>query len=90
MLIDCPECGPRDEVEFHYGGPTHVGYPADPSELTDEQWATYLYYRTNSEQVLTERWVHSSGCRRWLVASRDPVTYRMLGTWVPGATGIPG
>ncbi|HLS32032.1 MAG TPA: sarcosine oxidase subunit delta, partial [Brevibacterium sp.] len=20
LLIDCPHCGPRDEVEFHYGG----------------------------------------------------------------------
>ena len=20
ILIDCPNCGPRDETEYHYGG----------------------------------------------------------------------
>ena len=27
MLIACPNCGPRDETEFHYGGQAHVAYP---------------------------------------------------------------
>ena len=39
LLIPCPWCGPRDEVEFHYGGQAHVAYPADPPALTDEEWA---------------------------------------------------
>ena len=24
LLISCPNCGPRDETEFHYGGQAHV------------------------------------------------------------------
>ena len=31
QLIPCPWCGPRDEVEFHYGGQAHVPYPEDPA-----------------------------------------------------------
>ena len=30
----CPWCGPRDEIEFHYGGQAHVAYPADPEALS--------------------------------------------------------
>lgn len=27
LLIHCPNCGPRDETEFHYGGQAHVATP---------------------------------------------------------------
>ena len=37
QLIPCPWFGPREEVEFHYGGQAHVPYPDNPGELTDEQ-----------------------------------------------------
>ena len=36
QLIPCPWCGPREEVEFHYGGQAHVAYPEEPAALTDE------------------------------------------------------
>ena len=36
LLIPCPWCGPRDEIEFRYGGQAHVSYPADPEALSDE------------------------------------------------------
>ena len=39
QLIDCPWCGPREEVEFHYGGQAHVSYPEDPSALSDDELA---------------------------------------------------
>ena len=39
MLIECPNCGPRDETEYHYGGQAHVPYPEDPHALSDEEWA---------------------------------------------------
>ena len=35
LLIRCPWCGERDEVEFRYGGAAHVSYPADPEQLDD-------------------------------------------------------
>ncbi len=33
LLIRCPWCGPRDEIEFRYGGQAHLVYPADPEAL---------------------------------------------------------
>ncbi|MGE5094790.1 MAG: sarcosine oxidase subunit delta, partial [Betaproteobacteria bacterium] len=27
LLIPCPWCGPREEIEFSYGGQAHVAYP---------------------------------------------------------------
>jgi len=76
QLIPCPYCGPREEVEFHYGGQAHVAYPEDPSALSDEEWARYLFVRDNTRGLFAERWVHALGCRRWFNAVRDTVTYR--------------
>ena len=76
LLIDCPHCGPRNEVEFHYGGEAHVPYPEDPSALDDREWSRYLFYRANTKGILAERWQHSAGCRKWFNALRDTRTYR--------------
>ena len=76
LLIECPYCGPRDEVEFHYGGEAHVPYPEDPSALSDHEWSEYLFYRANPKGIMAERWQHSAGCRKWFNALRDTRTYR--------------
>ena len=39
QLIECPYCGPREEVEYHYGGQAHVAYPSDTAALSDAEWA---------------------------------------------------
>jgi len=84
MLIECPWCGPRDETEFHYGGQAHVSYPDDPSVLTDEQWARYLFYRDNPQGRFAERWCHGSACRRWFNAVRDTRTHQIVATYRTG------
>ena len=33
LLIRCPWCGDRDEIEFRYGGQAHLAYPEDPEAL---------------------------------------------------------
>ena len=33
LLIHCPYCGPRPELEFGYAGQAHVARPADPSTV---------------------------------------------------------
>ncbi|WP_445262931.1 sarcosine oxidase subunit delta [Pseudokineococcus sp. 1T1Z-3] len=76
QLIECPNCGPREEVEFSYGGQAHVPYPTEPTELSDEEWAHYVFFRDNTRGDLAERWCHSAGCRRWFNAVRDTVSYR--------------
>lgn len=78
QLIECPWCGPREEIEFTYGGEAHVAYPENPAELDDTQWATYVFFRRNTRGVFAERWVHSAGCRRWFNALRDTVSYRFI------------
>ena len=81
QLIPCPYCGPREEVEFTYGGQAHVAYPEDPSALSDEEWAHYVFFRDNPRGLFAERWVHTLGCRRWFNAVRDTVTYRFHHTY---------
>ncbi len=76
QLIACPWCGPREEVEFSYGGQAHVPYPDSPAELSDEQWAHYVFFRDNTKGRFAERWNHNAGCRRWFNAIRDTTTYR--------------
>ncbi|WP_415856619.1 sarcosine oxidase subunit delta [Sinomonas sp. G460-2] len=84
ILISCPNCGPRDETEFHYGGQAHVPYPEDPSALTDEEWGRYLFYRENTKGLFAERWVHTGGCRKWFNAVRDTSTYRIAAVYRMG------
>ena len=78
LLIDCHWCGPRDEIEFSYGGEAHRARPADPQALTDEEWAAFLFMRGNTRGAHKERWVHSHGCRRWFNIERNTVTYEIL------------
>lgn len=85
MLIQCPECGPRNENEFHYGGQAHVPYPTGGGmDLTDEQWSEYLFFRDNTKGAYAERWLHSAGCRRWFNAVRDTMTYEFLAVYRAG------
>lgn len=84
MLIPCPNCGPRNETEFEWGGEAHVAYPKDPSELSDTEWSRYLFYRKNPRGHHNERWVHSLGCRKWFNAVRDTVTYEFLASYRAG------
>ena len=75
LLITCPNCGPRDESEFSYGGEAHIARPADPDALDDGAWADYLFMRSNPKGSHLERWCHAEGCRRWFNARRDTVTH---------------
>lgn len=81
LLISCPWCGPRDEVEFHCGGEAHIVRPKDPDALSDAEWADYLFMRSNPKGVHRERWVHTQGCRRWFNVLRHTVTHRILAVY---------
>jgi sarcosine oxidase, subunit delta len=84
LLIPCPWCGPRDEVEFRYGGEAHIVRPAEPDAVDDAAWAEYLFMRANPKGVLAERWFHANGCRRWFNLLRDTVTHEIAGSYLPG------
>jgi heterotetrameric sarcosine oxidase delta subunit len=84
LLIPCPWCGPRDEVEFHYGGEAHITRPTNPDALDDAAWAEYLFMRTNAKGPFAERRVHNAGCRRWFNLRRDTATHRILAVYKIG------
>jgi sarcosine oxidase subunit delta len=75
VLLPCPWCGDREDVEFKYGGAAQVAYPNDPESAGDADWARYVFFRPNPKGTMTERWVHSAGCRRWFNLVRDTVTH---------------
>lgn len=81
LLIDCPNCGPRSEVEFRCGGESHIQRPGPHGEVADEAWADYLFYRQNPKAEHRERWLHSAGCRRWFNLVRDTVSHRILAVY---------
>ena len=81
QLITCPYCGPREEIEYHYGGQAHVAYPVDTASLSDDEWADFLFFRDNPKGPFAERWLHSAGCRRWFNAIRDTATHQMLAVY---------
>ncbi|MEY4436946.1 MAG: sarcosine oxidase, subunit delta [Actinomycetota bacterium] len=84
LLIECPYCGPRNENEFHYGGQAHVAYPENTDALSDAEWAKYLFYRENTRGDYAERWVHSTGCRKWFNAVRNTETYEFKAIYEMG------
>lgn len=83
LIIECPWCGPRDQTEFICGGEAHIVRPEEPERLSDEQWADYLFMRTNTKGMHREQWCHSAGCRRWFYVQRDTVTYAIHRVYLP-------
>jgi sarcosine oxidase subunit delta len=97
LLIHCPECGARPELEFSYAGQAHIARPADPSAVELQAWSDYLYGRDNSKGVHAERWRHTHGCGRFFNALRDTRNDQFLLTYrvgeprppVPDAGSVP-
>ena len=84
LLIQCPWCGPREEIEFRCGGEGHIARPADASTQSDAAYAQYLFMRRNPKGWHYERWNHAAGCRRWFNALRHTVTHEIAATYKPG------
>ena len=84
LLIPCPYCGPRDELEFHCGGQSHIQRPDPPESVSDQVWGEYLFFRENPKGIHFERWVHESGCRQWFNLARDTVSHRILAVYRMG------
>jgi sarcosine oxidase, subunit delta len=81
LLINCPYCGPRPEIEFGYGGEAHIARPTPPESVSAEDWVAFLYLRTNRRGVHAERWRHLRGCARFFNALRDTTTDQFLATY---------
>ena len=77
LLIPCPHCGARAEVEFAYGGDATKRRP--PDGAPDEAWYDYVYLRGNPRGPHEEWWLHHAGCGRWIRVIRDTGTHEVLG-----------
>lgn len=84
LLISCPYCGARDEVEFFCAGESHVVRPPSPEMSSDTEWAQYLYFHGNPRGVVCERWRHVLGCNQWFNVARNTVTHEILSVYALG------
>lgn len=76
MRIPCPFCGPRDTTEFSYlGDASLVSRPAPDTADAPIRFHEYLHERDNPDGPHRELWYHGSGCRSWLVVTRDTRTH---------------
>jgi sarcosine oxidase, subunit delta len=92
LLIECPYCGKRPELEFSHGGQAHIARAKNPADLSAQEWTDFLYMRDNIKGVHAERWRHIHGCGRFFNALRDTTTDHFLATYKSGepAPTIPG
>jgi heterotetrameric sarcosine oxidase delta subunit len=75
MRISCPCCGERDASEFAYLGDAAPRRP-DPGEPdAAERFHEYVHLRDNPAGAHRELWYHATGCRSWLVVTRDTLTH---------------
>ena len=85
LLIRCPYCEQdRPEIEFSYAGEAHINRPLDPSALSDAEWESFLFLRSNTRGTHFERWYHIHGCARYFNAVRDTVSDKFIMTYPAG------
>jgi sarcosine oxidase subunit delta len=84
LLIPCPYCGKRPEIEFRNGGEAHIARPPRPFEVSDEAWEQYLFVRSNPKGQHYERWRHIHGCSRFFNVLRNTVTDRIEASYEIG------
>ena len=75
LLIHCPYCEETlPEVEFTYAGEAHIARPTNSEEMTDAEWAQFVFMRKNTKGLYAERWWHAAGCRKFFNMLRNTAT----------------
>ena len=79
LLIHCPYCKEsRDQREFSPAGEAFIARPKNPEGISDEEWADYVFYRTNHKGNHWEQWVHANGCRKYFLVERSTISHKIL------------
>ena len=86
LLIDCPHCGPRAQIEFTYE--RTVDSVVQPDGTADEAMER-LFTRANPRGEDDEIWRHSFGCRAWLVMTRHRATHEITAIRAAGPEALP-
>ncbi len=71
LRLTCPNCGVRPLEEFLHGEIPQVPSSVEGAEARDLDRA---FMADNTEGIVTERWFHAFGCRRWMTVQRDTRT----------------
>ena len=84
LLIPCPYCGARPELEFTHAGQAHIVRPANPAAVDAQEWLSFLYLRENTKGPYAERWRHAHGCGKFFNAVRDTTTDQFVAVYKIG------
>ncbi len=76
IQIDCPNCGMRNVNEFRFGG-EYNPRPKEMMNVSNEEWADYVFLRENKVGVQKEWWYHRAGCGLWFLAERHTKTNKV-------------
>ena len=76
--MNCPLNGPRNISEFICFG--EVTEMPNPNELSDEQWADFMWMSNNTAGCVREWWCHIA-TSYWFIAERNTVTDEILKTY---------
>jgi sarcosine oxidase subunit delta len=76
MRITCPHCGERALEEFVYLGDATKRRP-DGLSASEDAVFDYVYIRANPAGPHREYWYHASGCRSWLIVTRNTRTHEI-------------
>jgi sarcosine oxidase subunit delta len=95
FLISCPHCGERDQSEFSHAGEAHIARPANSEEMSDNEWAQFVFGRSNPKGVHAERWLHGAGCGKYFNMLRNTASDEILAVYrigqprPPVSTAVP-
>ena len=86
LLIPCPWCGSREQIEFRHAGDAHL--LRQPGAATsDSQWIAFLYERSNPRGAHLERWYHVHGCGQYFNVERDTLSDRIARSYFSDVAG---
>ena len=84
FIITCPYCGERDQSEFSNAGEAHRIRPTRTDNMSDAEWADYLFLRKNTKGLYAERWYHAAGCRKYFNVLRNTASDEILASYKIG------
>ena len=77
-IMTCPLNGPRNISEFVYGG--QVKAMPDNQNVSDADWAHYVFYEKNDIGIVLEWWMHGPSSY-WFIAERHNATDEIIRTY---------
>ena len=77
-IMNWPLNGPRNISEFICFGEV-IDMP-NPNEMSDEQWADFMWMSNNTAGVVREWWCHTA-TSYWFIAERNTITDEIIKTY---------